>query len=60
MFALHVGCLKWRIMRANLVHFCLLPNIDDQPQRGDDVVKVMTITMLMVKVAAKPLAQTTL
>ena len=37
LFLLPVGCLKWGIMRANLVHFCLLPNIDDQPQRGDDV-----------------------
>ena len=53
LFLLPVGCLKWGIMRANLVHFCLLPKIDNQSQRGDDVVKVMMkmMKMLMVKVA---------
>ena len=60
MFVLPVGCLKWGIMRANLVHFCLLPKIDDLSQRGDDEIKVITMTMLMVKVVTKPLAQMTL
>ena len=60
MFLLPKGCLKWGIMRANLVHFCLLPKIDNQPQRGDDVEKAMAMTMLIVKVATKPLAQMTL
>ena len=65
-FTLPVGCLKWGIMRANLVQFCLLPKIDDQSKKcydeveqskkGDDEVKVITMRTLMVKVVTKTIS----
>ena len=35
------GCLKWMIMRDNLIDFCLFTTIDDQPQRVDNLIELI-------------------